>query len=104
MSGYMTLSDILGDRSHGSAGGSEGDKLHRDWAASRAAHAGTRKAATREYHAVLAVAFPIFLVVALFARLLPYSWRGRICGSERRSILGDARAMAAATIPVAFGA
>ena len=104
MSGSMTLSEILAGRPHDASGGSEGDKLHRDWAAARAAHHGTRKAATREYRAVLAVAFPIFLGVAVVARLLPYAWRGRLCGSERRSVWGDARAMAAATIPVAFGA
>lgn len=104
MSGSMTLADILAQREAANGGGSEGHKLHRTWEATRAAHAGTRQAAAREYRVVFAVAFPIFLLVALFARLLPYAWRGQICGSETRSILGDARAMAAATIPVAFGA
>ncbi len=102
MSGSMTMADILARRE--AAGGGEGAKLHRDWEASRAEHARTRRATTREYRVVFAVAFPIFLLVALVARLMPYAWRGRICGSETRSILGDARAMAAATIPVAFGA
>ncbi|MHB2167161.1 hypothetical protein [Alsobacter sp. R-9] len=104
MSGSMTLADILAQREAASAAGSEGHKLHRTWEATRATHGGTRHSAERDYRAVFAVSFPIFVLVALFARLLPYAWRGRICGSETRSVLGDARAMAAATVAVAFGA
>ena len=61
-----------------------------------------RRAAEREYRFVSAAAFPIFLAMAVSARLMPRALRTRLCGTERRSVLGDARAMAAATIPIAF--
>jgi hypothetical protein len=83
-----------------------GSQLHRTWEASlaRAAYAErrrARRAAEREYRVVNAAVFPVFLVAAAGLRLAP-GLRRRVCGEERRSVLGDARAMAAATLPIAF--
>lgn len=84
-----------------------GSKLYQTWVASAAEAAmverrRARRAAEREYRLLSAAAFPLFLAVAAGARLLPLSGRRRICGGEHPTVLADARAMVAATIPMAF--
>jgi hypothetical protein len=84
-----------------------GSKLYQTWVASAAEAAmverrRARRAAEREYRLMTAAAFPLFLTVAVGARALPPAWRRRICGGEHPSVVADARAMVAATIPLAF--
>jgi hypothetical protein len=86
---------------------SAGSKLYQTWVASAAESAmverrRARRAAEREYRLLSAAAFPLFLAVAVGARMLPSPWRRRICGGEHPTVLADARAMVAATIPMAF--
>jgi hypothetical protein len=86
------------------ASGSVGLRLHDSWAIAerRSLRLKARRATEREYRLVSSVAFVIFLAVATFARLLPGRLRARVTGAEGRSILADARAMTANTIPIAF--
>lgn len=84
-----------------------GSKLYETWVASAAQEAmverrRARKAAEREYRMITAAAFPAFLVVAAAARLMPTDLRRKVCGVEHRTVMGDARAMVAAAIPMAF--
>ena len=84
-----------------------GSKLYETWVASAAQEAmlerrRARKAAEREYRMITAAAFPAFLAVAAAARLMPEELRRKVCGVEHRTVLGDARAMVAAAIPMAF--
>lgn len=64
----------------------------------------SRRAETREYQLIAAVAFIFFLMIVVVARLMPRTWRERMVGErvEGRSVLADARAMVANTIPYAF--
>ncbi len=56
-----------------------------------------------EYRIVFSVAFVWFLVVTAVTRLLPRSWRPHLPGMEpRRSIFGEAWAVAATLVPFAF--
>jgi hypothetical protein len=85
-----------------------GSKLYDTWVASAAEatideRRKARRAAERDYRLVSAAAFPVFLAIATLARLLPREARVKLCGG-RRSILGDARAMVASTISIAFTA
>lgn len=84
-----------------------GSKLYETWVASAAQEAmverrRARKAAEREYRMITAAAFPAFLAVAAAARLMPTELRRKVCGVEHRTVMGDARAMVAAAIPMAF--
>lgn len=55
----------------------------------------------REFRLIFAVSFPVFLVAALVARLLP--WHGRGAPAARRpSIIEEARIAANTSIPFAF--
>ncbi|SEP08665.1 hypothetical protein SAMN04487843_106286 [Methylobacterium sp. ap11] len=51
-----------------------------------------------QFRAFLAVTYPIFLVAALLQRLRP----GAPADGPRRSVFGEARAMALSAIPFAF--
>ncbi|MEM6665505.1 MAG: hypothetical protein AAF638_03795 [Pseudomonadota bacterium] len=63
----------------------------------------TRRADRREFRLVYALSFIFFLVIAVFARLLPRSRRPYPLGSgDYRSIVGEARAITNMTIPYAF--
>lgn len=83
-----------------------GSKLYATWVASAAEttigeRRKARRAAERDYRAITAAAFPVFLAISTLARLLPREARVKLTGG-RRSIIADARAMVAATIPFAF--
>ncbi len=63
-----------------------------------------RRQEAREFHLVYWVCFPVFLVGAAFARLMP--WRRSQSDSEltgvRRSVFAEARASASRLVPFAF--
>jgi hypothetical protein len=70
---------------------------------SRSSRLSTRQASKREYYLVLAFAFTIFMVIALFARLLPRARRERLLGAcVDGNVFAQAKAMAGMTIPFAF--
>jgi hypothetical protein len=72
-------------------------------AAPRRSRLTSRRDARREYLLVSAIAFMIFMVVVLFARLLPRARRARLLGAcADGNIVAQARAMAAMSIPFAF--
>ena len=56
-----------------------------------------------EYRLISIACFPLFLVIAIFSRLLPRSWRPfpGVKG-KRRSVFGEARAAVNTIIPFAF--
>lgn len=83
-----------------------GSKLYETWVASAAEttigeRRKARRAAERDYRLITATAFPVFVAIATLARLLPREARVKLTGG-RRTVLADARAMVAATIPFAF--
>ncbi|AWB24671.1 hypothetical protein DA075_03975 [Methylobacterium currus] len=51
-----------------------------------------------QFRAILAATYPVFLVAALLQRLRP----GPAALGPRRSVFGEARAMALSAIPFAF--
>lgn len=62
-----------------------------------------RREKAREFRLILAVAFLYFLLVAIVARLLPRAWRPSLPLAEgRRSVIGDAKALAGTVVPFAF--
>lgn len=80
-----------------------GDKPMIAAAPSRPDRMSSRRASRREYLVVSAIAFPIFFVIVLFARLLPRSRRERLLGAfVDGNVFAQAKAMAATTIPYAF--
>jgi hypothetical protein len=57
----------------------------------------------RQYRRIYLSCFPLFLVIAITARLLPPAWRPFPRGPERRrSIFAEAREAARSTIPYMF--
>ncbi|MBZ8132205.1 hypothetical protein [Afifella sp. IM 167] len=57
----------------------------------------------RDFRLIYWVSFSFFLVVCVFARLLPPQWRPFPPGPNgRRSVIDEARAAANTTIPFAF--
>ncbi len=70
---------------------------------SRPSRLSTRRASKREYYVVLAFAFTVFMVIALFARLLPRARREKLLGAcADGNVFAQAKAMAGMTIPFAF--
>lgn len=67
------------------------------------AHLRRRKADHREFRLIFAATFALFLILALIGRLMPRDRRplGAAAGPAR-SVWGEARAAAYATIPFAF--
>jgi hypothetical protein len=62
-----------------------------------------RREKAREFRLILAVAFLYFLVVACVARLLPTALRPSLPPtSGRRSVIGEAKALAGTFVPFAF--
>ncbi|MEO1089941.1 MAG: hypothetical protein AAFX81_04880 [Pseudomonadota bacterium] len=63
-----------------------------------------RRDKAREFRLILAVAFLYFLVVSVVARLLPQALRPALPdgGNRRRSVIGDAKALAGTFVPFAF--
>ncbi len=62
-----------------------------------------RKGEPLEYRFLVAVSFPIFLVGAVFGRLLPTSQRAADAPTDARlSVFGEARAAAETYVPFAF--
>lgn len=59
----------------------------------------------RQYRHIVAVCFPLFLLLALVGRLMPVRWRplGVNAGS-RLSVFAEARHAAHTFIPLVFGA
>jgi hypothetical protein len=76
--------------------------------AERAAHAHGRKAGrkrggSREFWLYFAISFPIFLAIAVLARLLPRAWRpGLTEVSGEGSVFGQAKAAANKVLPFVF--
>lgn len=62
-----------------------------------------RASETWEFRLYVAAMFPIFLVIAIVARLLPRSWRP-FSSDTRRSVFGDARAATFTVLPFVFRA
>ncbi len=62
-----------------------------------------RRCEQRHAWLMFGVAFPLFLVVALLARLMPRSMRGSMAGFDgRQSLVREARNAASMCIPFAF--
>ena len=62
-----------------------------------------RREKARAFRLMLALAFVYFLIVALVARLLPRAWRPSLPPMNgRRSVIGEARALAGTFVPFAF--
>lgn len=65
--------------------------------------AGRARRDERAFRLIYAVSFLLFLLVAIFARLLPRPWRPRLLGaSGRSSVVGEAKTMANLATPYAF--
>lgn len=62
-----------------------------------------RREKAREFRLILAVAFVWFLLVVCVARLLPRAWRPSLPSTGgRRSVIGEAKALAGTFVPFAF--
>ncbi len=62
-----------------------------------------RREKAREFRLILVAAFVYFLLVACVARLLPRAWRPSLPPTDgRRSIIGEAKALAGTFVPFAF--
>lgn len=61
-----------------------------------------RKNEERDYRLVYAGSFIFFLLIALALRWVPSAWMPLPRSGNRRTTLGDAKALANVTIPYAF--
>ncbi|MFN8830405.1 MAG: hypothetical protein ACK50Q_18705 [Labrys sp. (in: a-proteobacteria)] len=69
----------------------------------RPTRASTRRASRREYVLVTIIAFPVFLAIAIAARLLPRARRDKLLGAcAEGNVFSQARAMTGIAIPAVF--
>jgi hypothetical protein len=62
-----------------------------------------RRGGTSEFWLYFAISFPIFLTIAVLARLLPRSWRpGLVEVKGEGSVFGEAKAAANKVLPFVF--
>ncbi len=62
-----------------------------------------RREKARDFRLIMILAFVYFLLVACVARLLPRSWRPNLLPmNPRRSVIGEAKALAGTVVPFAF--
>ncbi|MBX2856972.1 MAG: hypothetical protein KTR21_18440 [Rhodobacteraceae bacterium] len=66
----------------------------------RPSRATLRRRKATEFWLYFAVTFPVFLLVALFSRLMPKSWRP--FPSSGRGVFGDAKSAAYTVLPFVF--